>query len=151
MKPHFPRGTMFWARAEIESVDSCWVWKAKIKSRYPFIAVNGKMKRANRYAFYLAEGYWPEVCRHTCDNTLCINPFHLLDGTQADNVRDMQRRGRERKASGETHGRSKLTQAQVEEIRARYAAKELSQEKLGKEYGLSQVSIGKIVNGKSYK
>lgn len=34
------------------------------------------------------------VVRHTCDNPKCINPAHLLIGTVADNVADMDQRGR---------------------------------------------------------
>lgn len=30
-----------------------------------------------------------KVVRHTCHNTKCINPDHLLTGTPADNIRDM--------------------------------------------------------------
>jgi len=34
------------------------------------------------------------VSRHTCDNPPCVNPDHLIEGTQADNVADAVRRGR---------------------------------------------------------
>lgn len=35
-----------------------------------------------------------KLVRHRCDNRLCINPEHLLLGTQQDNIMDMVGRGR---------------------------------------------------------
>lgn len=32
--------------------------------------------------------------RHTCDNPRCINPEHLILGTQQENIQDMMERGR---------------------------------------------------------
>ncbi len=49
---------------------------------------------AHRLSFYLHHGYWPNVCRHRCDNPGCYNPYHLEDGTHADNVADRVARGR---------------------------------------------------------
>lgn len=34
------------------------------------------------------------VVRHTCDVRECVNPDHLILGTQKDNIRDMHDRGR---------------------------------------------------------
>jgi len=44
--------------------------------------------------FYLTNGYYPPVVRHTCDNIKCINPSHLLGGTHLDNMNDRSKRGR---------------------------------------------------------
>lgn len=34
------------------------------------------------------------VVRHTCDNIRCINPEHLITGTNLDNIQDRDERGR---------------------------------------------------------
>lgn len=41
----------------------------------------------------IRDGY---VVRHTCDTPNCVEPTHLILGTQADNINDMIERGRER-------------------------------------------------------
>ncbi|MBA2684067.1 MAG: HNH endonuclease [Gemmatimonadaceae bacterium] len=76
---------------------------------------NQRMVGAHRVAFYLTFGRWPLVARHTCDNRDCCNPSHILDGSYADNSRDM--RERDRSAKGEKHSQSKLTERDVQDIR----------------------------------
>lgn len=58
-----------------------------------------------------------KVIRHTCDNTRCINPRHLLVGTQADNMRDMVERGRAK--SVDVAART-FTEDEIKSIRGRY-------------------------------
>ena len=50
--------------------------------------------KVHREVFYLTNGYYPEVVRHSCDNIRCINPEHLHAGTPIDNVKDRDKRGR---------------------------------------------------------
>jgi len=51
-------------------------------------------KSAHRIAYWLAHDELPKVVRHSCDRPCCVNPDHLLGGTQADNVADMVERRR---------------------------------------------------------
>lgn len=61
---------------------------------------NGMEYRAHRVALALRLGYadgvlpLDVVVRHQCDNPPCVNPDHLLVGSQADNMRDAKVRGR---------------------------------------------------------
>jgi hypothetical protein len=73
--------------------------------------------KAHRLAWELTNGPIPEgmcVC-HTCDNPPCCNPEHLFIGTQADNDRDRDEKGRTPR--GEHHSQSKLTVSDVRAIR----------------------------------
>ena len=48
----------------------------------------------HRRVYELAHGTTPKVVLHTCDNRLCVNPEHLVGGTQKDNIKDMVNKGR---------------------------------------------------------
>lgn len=51
---------------------------------------------AHRVAWELTYGPIPNGLRvlHTCDNPRCVNPGHLMLGTQSDNIADSMRKGR---------------------------------------------------------
>lgn len=83
----------------------CVLWDGPMGPRgYGRVTVNGRRVLAHRHVYQKFHGPLGEreVVRHTCDNPLCVNPYHLESGTQADNVRDMVARGRQ--AKGEGHG-----------------------------------------------
>jgi hypothetical protein len=77
------------------SIDDCWEWTGKHgPAGHGQFSIAQKYYGASRVMFFLTRGTWPLVVRHTCDNGACVNPAHLLPGTQADNLRDMVSRGR---------------------------------------------------------
>jgi hypothetical protein len=76
-----------------------------------------------------------QVVCHVCDNPPCVNPDHLFAGSQKDNIQDASRKGRT--PQGERQGCSKLTKADVLEIRKA----ERPGRVLAAEFGVSQSTI----------
>ena len=85
----------FWDKIDIGSREECWRWKASLNSNgYGQFRVGAKNVIAHRYSFFLENGFYPPVVMHACDNPLCMNPSHLMAGTQALNMADMNAKGR---------------------------------------------------------
>lgn len=135
----------FWSKVGIGAPNECWNWTACVSARYGQIGVDGKLQKSNRVAFYLTHGRWPEPCaRHTCDNTLCCNPAHIVEGTQVQNMEDRNERGRQ--ARKESHGRVKLTAAEVGQIRHKYKTSAVLQRELAEEFGVSRSHVSSLVS-----
>lgn len=79
----------------------------------------------HQVSWELHNGPIPENLRvlHKCDVPACVRPDHLFLGTHGDNMADMVAKRRQsrggRSNPGEQHGRAKLTDAKVIEIRGR--------------------------------
>lgn len=82
------------------------------------------------------------VC-HQCDVPACCNPGHLFLDTKAGNIHDMDSKGRRGSRRGEDHPMSKLTLAEVEEIRV--SGDSISA--LSRRYGVHRRSINRIKQG----
>lgn len=163
----------FWEKVDRRGFDECWLWLPKARHRFGYGTFHlnpGELEAektryvgAHQVAFRLIHGYWPAPCAlHGCDNPPCcnaLNPAHIHEGSKADNARERDARGRGGSTAGyllpsitgERHPQAKLTQAQAEEIRARYRAGGVTQKTLGVEFGLSDVAVGRIVRGIGYK
>lgn len=109
--------------------DSCWEWVAKSKVQgYGVIGIGGRKEGkilSHRLSYVMHKGDIPEcdehhgmVVMHTCDNRLCVNPDHLVLGTQKDNVKDMDEKGRRVTVvkKGEAHHMTTITAGQAKEI-----------------------------------
>lgn len=114
------------------------------------LARQRKNMLAHRYAWTLANGPIPDgmfVCHH-CDNRLCVNPAHLFLGTPADNSADMVRKKRSKGAPrpGRTNPNARLTEIEVEAIRASSA----SIRALAEAFGVGKSQIHRIRHGLSW-
>ena len=89
---------------------------------------------------------------HKCDNPKCVNPYHLLPGTQSDNSKDMWIKGRNALLRGEQLSYSKLTAEQVLAIRARYRLRSKldNTTAIARDYGMSQQQIYSIVTRRDW-
>ena len=106
---------------------------------------------AHRRVFALLRGEIPagmNVC-HTCDNPPCVNPAHLWLGTDADNMRDRDRKGRTGWALGSTNGQAKLTEEAIEVIRSLHR-QGLSQQKIADRFGVVQTTISRVLLGQRW-
>ena len=88
------------------------------------------------------------VARHTCDRPNCINPEHLIPGTPADNSGDMIARNRTKHIGmkGSKNMKSKLTEAQVSEIRKMPG----SHLEIARIFNVSKVTIRHIRTGRRW-
>lgn len=140
--------------------DACWLWTSVVsRDGYGRIWSEGRMPGAHRVAWELFRGPIPKgggqhrTCvLHRCDVPICVNPGHLFLGTDADNVADMTAKGRgvAPGVRGERNGASKLTEAQVAEIRRRRASGELGRT-IATDFGISPQQVSNLANGKSWQ
>jgi hypothetical protein len=93
-----------WSKVSTGWESDCWEWQgATGDAGHGHLGPSGAVRRhvqAHRLAWEFFNGQIPagmSVCHH-CDNPPCCNPAHLFVGTHADNMRDMARKGRGRKA-----------------------------------------------------
>ena len=117
---------------------------------YAQIWFERKRYYVHRLSYELHNGPIPkgiEVC-HTCDVPSCINPSHLFLGTHKENMQD--RAAKKRGCRGGKHHWSKLTEADVANIRAeRAAGKTLRQ--IAPLFGVTHSAISAIVIGRTWK
>lgn len=148
------------ARCEVDEKTECWNWKGCVQDNgYGRITVKRKTQYTHRLAYQLATGkpLGKKLIRHDCDNRICCNPDHLLQGTHKDNSRDAVERGRV--SRGIKHSlavtpgirrQAKLSIEIARQIRARHADGERT-DVLAKEYQTDKSNICLIVRNDAWR
>lgn len=105
--------------------------------------------RLHRYVYCKTHSLTKEdivgkVIRHTCDNPRCINPEHLLIGTQRDNVQDRVERNR---------SYSILTPDKVVFIRKHYKFRdpEFGQTALARRFGVTKEAVYSVIHRRNWR
>jgi hypothetical protein len=155
---------IIWAKIEKRFMDrvcisdnECWIWQGSNNGTYPTYHVLGANKTvyAHRLSYEMFNGEIESgnVVMHTCDNPLCVNPEHLTQGTQMQNMHDMNRKGRawrpgmKQPLTGATNPAAKINQETVNAIRQEQG---VSVRQLAKKYGLGASQIHRILKGHSW-
>jgi len=140
----------FWDKVD-KRHEGCWEWQAGQSNGYGHFKLDGKQQLAHRVAYTFVYG---EICKgmninHHCDNTLCVRPTHLYQGTQKQNCEDAVRRGRNFKVKGEKHGRAFLSDKQVARIRELHSGGCTTQQSLAALFGVSQSQVSRLILNQS--
>lgn len=133
--------------------EECWEFRMNNTprgySRMRTVSLYGERRHyvyGHRFFWAVSNGRWPEkgeIVRHTCDNPPCVNPKHLEIGTQVDNMRDRDMRGRS--------GVSKLSEQDVLDIRADHATGQANAQDLAERYGVVPGTIRCVIQRKTWK
>ena len=132
--------------ASAPPTDDCLRWPYRTnRDGYGLVEVDGVGRPAHRRVLIATTGHDPSdrEAAHRCGTPSCLNPDHLYWATPAQNGADKRVHGT---GKGTRNGRSKLSEADVDEIRRRYAAGE-TQVALAAVFPVNQSTISQIVRG----
>lgn len=121
-------------------MSKCILWTgAKTDKGYGIVVRKGKRYRVHRLVAGAKKG---EIVRHTCDVRNCVNPDHLIIGTQKENIYDSIERGTHKLPTP----RHKLAPEQVKDV----LTKRMSLSAFEALYGLDRTAIWRIQKNGGY-
>ena len=113
--------------------DCHWWTGARVEGNHGKFRVGGKVRQASHVAYEIHIGPIPDGMHvhHTCGNTLCVNPDHLIVSTPVD-----------------IPSNKRVTDEQVVKIREMYATGIYTQQELGDYFCTTREYISLVVNHK---
>ncbi len=131
----------------------CWIWPG-VKDSEGYGRTKGKLVHRIIYELLYLSSFIKELCvLHKCDTPSCIRPSHLYQGTQKDNARDRQERGRNNGALfqvGEFNCNARFTWKQIKQINKKLK-QGYSAYKISKELGCTKKTISMIRDGVTWR
>lgn len=145
----------FWANTAPSS-DGCVLWSASTDGEGygKFSTWDGEKQhyyRAHRWIYQQVRSPIGKevVVRHTCDTPRCVNPDHLIIGSQADNIQDQVDRKRTPRGPDKPNAVA-LTWEDVDLIREHYGVGAKNKH-LSEVFGVSKHVIYGITSGKTWR
>ena len=128
----------FWSK--VDKTSDCWNWIAT-EEGYGNYSINGKSFLAHRVSYAIHRGSIEPgmMVLHSCDNPRCVNPDHLRQGDQSENMIDRAKRG--------NHG--KLTEQDVLEIRRQFKDG-VPHTLIARTYDITEGHVHMIASGRSW-
>lgn len=124
-------------------IGGCLEWTRCLNTDgYPRAIIDGNANaKIHRVVYEILNGPLENgsVVRHTCDNPKCIEPTHLVKGTVADNVKDMDDRERRHRS---------ITLPVITRVLDLLTTKKLKQKEIAKVVGIDARRVSDISNGR---
>lgn len=150
----------FWSK--VDRTGDCWVWLGALdrkgygrfsvgNSRHANGTRRNSMVGAHRFSFEQTGGPAGSLfVLHRCDNPRCVRPEHLFLGTNLDNVRDMDAKGRRVSVSkrGSEHGNAVLDEASALRIYQLASSREITGREIARQFGVCFSTVSHIKTGR---
>ena len=143
----------FWPKVNKNGPNGCWIWTgARTRQGYGTIGPGGRGTPilVHRFSYSIHKGPLPDkgVIMHICDVPACVNPDHLVAGTQSQNILDAVAKGRQKTC--EDNPTSKLKNHDVIMMKRMYENGVLKSH-IAKMFGVSKTWVKKIVTNQVWR
>jgi hypothetical protein len=134
--------------------DDCILWPTHLRmsdNGYGRVPHDGRTVGAHRLVCILAHGPEPFAkadAAHRCGVRRCVNPRHVRWATRTENHLDTVLHGTNPR--GERHGRAKLTEADVLEMRRMRRVSGATHDEIGRQFGVSTSTAHNAITGRRW-